>query len=265
MRATREEIAAPRSRLELRGAAAALAFLTRIPMSRRLALDGGDIARAGPAFPLVGAGLGAVVGGIAVSLATLLSPLIAAGLALAIGTLLTGALHLDALADSADALGARSRERALEIMRDHAIGAYGAIALALDVLIKAAAIAALARDGDVLPFVIAAGALSRAVPVPLAAALPYARPGEGLARSLAMGAWARAAAAAAIATLIAVLATGFDGLVLTACAAVLAVSLGAAFARWLGGVTGDTLGAAVELSELAMLVVAVALAGGAGH
>jgi adenosylcobinamide-GDP ribazoletransferase len=260
--ATREEIASPRRLPELRAAVAALAFLTRIPVGRRLVLDGGDVARAGPAFPLIGAGLGAVMGGIAASLATPLSPLVAVGLALAAATLLTGALHLDALADTADALGGGSRERALEIMRDHAIGAYGAVAIALDLLIKAAALAALVRDGHVLAFAIAAGALSRAVPVPLAAALPYARPGEGLARSLTGSAWARAAVALAIATLIAVLATGLDGLVLAACAAVLAVSLGAAFTRWLGGVTGDTLGAAVELTELAMLVAAVAVAGG---
>jgi adenosylcobinamide-GDP ribazoletransferase len=260
--ATREEVASPHRHPELRAVAAALAFLTRVPVGRRLALDGGDVARAGPAFPLIGAGLGAVVGGIAAGLASPLSPLVAAALALAAGALLTGALHLDALADTADSLGGHSRKRALEIMRDHAIGAYGAVAIALDLLLKAAAIAALARDGHVLAFAIAAGALSRAVPVPLAAALPYARPGEGLARSLAASAWARAAAAGAIATLIAVLATGLDGLVLTACAAILAVSLAAAFARWLGGVTGDTLGAAVELTELAMLVAAVALAGG---
>jgi adenosylcobinamide-GDP ribazoletransferase len=257
---TREEVA--RRRPELRAAVAALAFLTRVPVGRRLALDGDDVARAGFAFPLVGAGLGAVVGGIAAGLASPLSPPVAAALALAAGTLLTGALHLDALADTADALGARSRERALEVMRDHAVGAYGAVAIALDLLVKAAAIAALARAGHVVAFAIAAGALSRAVPVPLAAVLPYARPGEGLARSLTGSAVGRAAAASALSILIAVLAVGLDGLVLAGCAAVLAVSLGVAFARRLGGVTGDTLGASVELTGLAMLVVATALAGG---
>jgi adenosylcobinamide-GDP ribazoletransferase len=248
-------------RPELRGAAAALAFLTRVPVGRRLRLDGGDVARAGPAFPLIGAGLGAVVGGIAAILAAPLSPLMAAGLALAVGTLLTGALHLDALADTADALGAGSRQRALEVMRDHAVGAYGAVAIALDLLLKAAALAALARDDHVLAFAIAAGALSRALPVPLAAALPHARPGEGLALSLTGTASARAVAAAAIAASIAGLAAGLDGLVLAVCAAIVAVSLGVGFGRWLGGVTGDALGAAVELGETAVLIVAVALSG----
>jgi adenosylcobinamide-GDP ribazoletransferase len=259
---SRRQTPGSRGRLELRGAAAALAFLTRVPVGRLLVLDGADVARAGSAFPLVGAALGAAVGGIAASLASPLSPLPAAALAIAAGTLLTGALHLDALADTADALGARSPERALEIMRDHAIGAYGAVAIAVDLLLKAAALAALAHGGGLLPFAIAAGALSRAAPVALAAALPYARPGAGLARSLTGSARLRAAAAAAIATAIAALATGVAGLLLVACAAALTGSLGLAFARWLGGVTGDALGAAVELNELALLVVAVALGGG---
>src|SRR5713226_885335 len=143
MTATQDPLSPPRHRTELRGLAAALTFLTRIPLGRRLVLDGDDVARAGPAFPLVGAGIGAAVGGIAAALAHPLSPLLAVALALAVGALLTGALHLDALADTADALGARSRERALEIMRDHAVGAYGAVAIALDLLIKGAALSVL--------------------------------------------------------------------------------------------------------------------------
>jgi len=247
--------------MELRGVAAAAAFLTRIPVERGFALDGGDVARAGPAFPLVGAAVGAVVGGTTAVLAPALSPLLAAGLALAVGAGLTGALHLDALADTADALGGRSRESALEIMRDHAIGAYGAVAIVIDLLVKAAALAALARSGDVLPLSVVVGAISRAVPVPLAAALPYARTGDGTASSLTRAARWRAVAAGVFAALIAVAVGGVTGLALAACAAVTAVCLGLAFRRWLGGVTGDALGCAVELSEAVSLVVAVALVG----
>jgi adenosylcobinamide-GDP ribazoletransferase len=258
----RDELRPAKGWAALRGAAAALAFLTRVPVGRRLSLDGGDVARAGPAFPLVGAALGAVVGGIAASLAAPLSPLPAVALALAAGTVLTGALHLDALADSADAVGAHSRERALEVMRDHTIGAYGAVAIMLDLLVKAAALAALSRVGQVLPFAIAAGAISRAVPIPLAAALPHARRGHGAAASLTRAARGRAVAATLVGVLVAVAAAGLDGLLLAACAGLVALSLGLAFGRWLGGVTGDALGAAAELSETTALVVAVALAGG---
>jgi adenosylcobinamide-GDP ribazoletransferase len=257
------ETRAPTRRwLELRAAAAALAFLTRIPIGRWLDLDGDDVGRAGPAFPLVGAGIGTAVGGIAAALAGPVSPLLAAAIALAAGAVVTGALHLDGLADTADALGARSRERALEIMRDHAIGTYGAVAIGLDFLIKAGALAALARHGHALAFAITAGALSRAVPVLLSATLPYARPGDGAAASLARpGRGWRAAIASIGAVGIAGAVTGTDGLIVGGCAAALTVGLYGTLRRWLGGVTGDTLGGAVELSEAMVLVVAVALVG----
>lgn len=238
-----------------------MTFLTRIPFGRWLVLDGDDVARAGPAFPLVGAGIGAAVGGIVAALAQPLSPLLAVGLALAAGALLTGALHLDALADTADALGARSREQALEIMRDHAVGAYGAVAIALDLLLKAGALAALAEHEHVLRFAVAAGALSRTIPVLLAAFLPYARPGGGAGTSLSQGGRSRALLAGAIAVAVAAAVAGTDGIVLAACGAVAAVALGFAFRRWLGGVTGDTLGAALEVTEVLVLVIAVALVG----
>lgn len=251
-------------RTELRALLAALTFLTRIPLGRRLVLDGSDVARAGPAFPIVGAGIGAAIGGIAAALAHPLSPLLAVALALAAGTALTGALHLDALADTADALAARSRERALEIMRDHAIGAYGAVALALDLLIKAGALTSLVTHEHVLRFAVAAGALSRLTPVLLAASLPYARAGGGAGASLARGGRPRAAIATVVAVAIAVVAAGIDGAVVAACAAAAAGLLWFVLRRWLGGVTGDALGAAVELTEATVLVVAVALVGARG-
>ncbi|HEY2936171.1 MAG TPA: adenosylcobinamide-GDP ribazoletransferase [Gaiellaceae bacterium] len=243
---------------ELRALVAALAFLTRIPVGRFVELGGDDVARAGALFPLVGAGIGAAVGGVAAALAGPLPTLAAAGIALAAGALLTGALHLDALADTADALGATSRERALEIMRDHAIGAYGTVALVLDLLVKAAALAALASHNRALGAAVAAGAVSRAVPVALGAALPYARPAGGVGASIAGGAAWRGAVACVVALAFAVVA-GRDGLLAAAVAAALAVALGLAFRAWLGGVTGDTLGAAVELTELAALLAFVAL------
>jgi cobalamin 5'-phosphate synthase/cobalamin synthase len=253
----------PRSRRGSEGRAllAAVAFLTRLPVAGPLVLDGDDVARSGPAFPLVGAGIGAAVGGTTAGLAHPLTPLLAAGIGLALGALLTGALHLDALADTADALGARSRERALEIMRDHAVGAYGAVAVALDLLLKAGALAALAEHGAVVRAAAAAGALSRLAPVALAAFLPYARGGGGTGVALTGGGRPRALVAAVLAVGVAVVLTGADGLGLVAAAALVVALLGLAFARWLGGVTGDALGAATELTELVVLVVAVALLG----
>lgn len=250
-----------RVQAEVRALLAALTFLTRVPIGRRVVLDGDDVARAGLAFPLIGAGIGAVVGGIAATLAHPLTPLLAVALALATGTVLTGALHLDALADTADALGARSREHALEIMRDHTVGAYGAVAIAFDLLIKAVALGVLVDREHVVRFAVAAGALSRLAPVLLAAVLPYARPGGGAGASLTRGGRCRATVAGVVAITIAVAAAGLQGAIVAACALACATLLGLALRRWLGGVTGDTLGAAVELTEATVLVVAVALVG----
>jgi adenosylcobinamide-GDP ribazoletransferase len=241
-----------------RAPAAAIAFLTRVPVGRVVRLDGGDVARGAALFPLVGAAIGAVAGGTAFGLAQVLPPLAASGLALAVAALLTGGLHLDGLADTADALGAHDRDRALDVMRDHATGAYGATALVLDVLVKAAALAALSPHGQVVVYAIAAGALSRTVPVVLGLALTSLREdGAGAAFRVSPGG---AAVAVAIGCAFAFAAGRRDGVVLVAVAASVAVVLGAWYRRWLGGGTGDTLGAAAELTETAVLVAAAALA-----
>ena len=255
------QTALPRRRAELRALAAAVCFLTRLPLGRWITVDGDDVARAGAVFPLIGAGTGAAVGGVALALAHGLSAWLAAVLALAAGTVLTGALHLDALADSADALGAPSRERALEVMRDHALGSYGAVAVALDLLVKAAALSALIKHGDILRATVVAGALSRAAPALLAALLPYARADAGLGASLTDAGSGRALFAVVASAALSVGLAGRHGAMLAATALVLTLVLAAQYRRWLGGVTGDTLGAAIELVEAAVLVTAAGMAG----
>jgi len=246
---------------EIRAAAAAVTFLTRIPLGRRVALDETDVARGALLFPVVGSGVGAAVGGAALLFHAALPAFTAATLALVLGAVLTGGLHLDGLADTADALGADSRERALQIMRDPGIGAFGATALGLDLLLKASAIAALLQHGHLVLVLLVAGALSRAIAPPLALALPYARgePGPGGVLS------GRLSALSAVGSL--VLGAGLAALLLDGRGAVmvgagfgLAVVLAAGFRRWVGGITGDTLGAAVELTETLSLVIALALA-----
>lgn len=246
-------------RLDAAPLAAAVGFLTRLPAGRHAGAAPGELARAAPLFPLVGAALGAAVGGTALACAAVLPPLIAGLLAVAVELALTGALHADGLADSADGLGGRDRDHALAIMRDHTLGAYGGSALALDLVVKAAALGTLAQDGAVLA-VVAAFALSRAVALPLAAALPYARPGAGTGRLLTERTGARSAAAGVtIAAGVAVAAIGLHALPLIACAGALTAVVAIAARRRLGGVTGDVMGAAIELSATLGLVVLVAL------
>jgi adenosylcobinamide-GDP ribazoletransferase len=143
----------------IRAAAASVTFLTRVPLGRAIVIDGADVARGVVFFPPVGAGIGAVTGLIAILLHERLSSFLAAGLAVGVALVLTGALHVDALADTVDALGASSRERALEIMRDSRVGSFGAAAVGIALIVKVAAIAQLLDLGGALPALVAAGAL----------------------------------------------------------------------------------------------------------
>jgi adenosylcobinamide-GDP ribazoletransferase len=242
----------------LRAAAGAVSFLTRVPLGR-LDLARDDVTRGAFLFPVVGAGIGALVALAAEGLSGVLAAFLAATVAVALEALSTGAIHLDALADAADALGASSREHAFEIMRDPAIGSFGALALVLDVLLKVGAIAVLVA-GDALPPLLAAFALGRAAPLGLGLALPYARAESGSGRVLTDGpVWLRAGGVL-LAAGIALAALGWEALVVGAAAAGLTLVLGLGARRRLGGVTGDVLGAATELVTTAGLLAAAATA-----
>ena len=243
-----------------RAATAAVAFLTRIPVGRGRALEAADVARGAALFPLVGAAVGTVSGGAAALAYPQLPALAAAAIAIGVELVLTGGMHVDALADTADAVGGATRERALEIMRDPRIGSFGAAALVVDLLARAAAIAGLLAGGGAIGALVVAGALGRAAALPLAAALPYARDNGGrgsvltgrVGRVTALTAWVIALGAG-------VALRGLDGLFAGGAAILAALLLGLVFRRWLGSVTGDTLGAVTEISGLVVLLTLVAL------
>lgn len=243
----------------VRAAAAALAFLTRVPVGRLAALGPDDVARGAVLFPVVGAGIGALVGGVAVGLDSRLTLLLAAALAVPAEALVTGAIHLDALADTADALGAPTRERALEVMREPTIGSFGATVIGLDLLVKTAALTALLDGPDPVLAATAAFALGRAAPLALSWGLPYARAGGGLGTSLAGQARALWLAAGVLLGIgAAVAALGVRGLWLAAGAVGAVLVVGLVARQRFGGVTGDVLGAAVELATTLALVAAAA-------
>jgi adenosylcobinamide-GDP ribazoletransferase len=240
----------------VRAAAAAVTFLTRVPLGRLIATGPADVARGAPLFPVVGAAVGAAGAGAALLLQPPLSPFLAAALATGLTAALTGAFHLDGLADTLDATGGTTRERSLEIMRDSRIGSFGAGGLAVALIVRVAATAQLVASGGVLGGLIAAGALSRGAAVALAGVLPYARaaPGTGGVLTGRSGLWG-----IPVAVVIAVAALRLDGLAVAGAAAALALILGFVFRAWLEGVTGDTLGATSESAELLALVVAAAI------
>jgi adenosylcobinamide-GDP ribazoletransferase len=241
----------------VRALGAAVAFLTRMPWLARFQYTGVDLVRGAPAFPLVGAAIGALVGGAVIAGTGLGLPvLLAATFAIGLEVTLTGALHLDGLADSADGLAGQTPERALQIMRDPGIGVYGTTAVALDLLAKVVAIGSLPL-ANMLWALIAAYAVSRAAPLVLAAILPYAG-STGTGRAFVDGAgWARTAAGIGVAAVVAVVAVGGWALAVLATLAAVTGAVAAGGRRHLRGVTGDVLGAVVELVLLACLVVSV--------
>ncbi len=233
----------------------AAVFLTRLPVPWPRAASAADLARAMRLFPVVGFGLGLAAAAMqAVGLALGLPPLAAAALALAALALLTGGLHEDGLADTADGIGARAdRARSLAIMRDSRIGAHGALALLLVLLLRAAALAAAEPAWLVLP---AAEAAGRAAAPALMAALPPAR-ADGLAATTGRvpAASALVAGGLALLALLVALPTG-RALLAGVFAAAVVAGLGVIARRRLGGQTGDVAGAAILLAATAVLLVA---------
>jgi adenosylcobinamide-GDP ribazoletransferase len=240
---------------------AAVAFLTRIPVGRVVTLGPDDVGRGVVFFPFVGAAVGALAGLAVEGLDGPLPALVAGGLGVAVTLVLTGALHLDGLADTADAFGAGDRERRLEIMRDSRTGSFGAAAIAVAVLVEAAALGGLAVERDAVRAFVVAGALSRAATPPLARWLPYARSARGPGSVLSGRASALAAlAGAAIAVAAAVGLLGWDGVAAAALAGGVMLLAGLGSRAWIGGVTGDILGATTELIEIGVLVLLLGLA-----
>jgi len=182
-------------------------------------------------------------------------------IAVACEAALTGAIHLDALADLGDALGTRSRERALEVMRDPRLGAFGTSALLLVVLLKAGALTALLGTEGLLPGVAAAYGLGRAAPLVVGWLLSYAAAGPGSGRALTEGmrGWERVAGLALTAALV----FGLEGLRGFALAGGAAAGIAlVSYAAWrrLGGATGDALGAAIEVATTGALLATAATA-----
>ena len=235
----------------------ATSVLTRLPVGVAV-IERGAVAASSWAFPLVGAGIGLLAGIVyaGVQLAGGSDP-IAALLALAAGAGLTGALHEDGLADTADGFGGgRDRESKLAIMRDSQHGTYGIIALLLSLGLRAAALAAASDAIHAGLALIAAHAVSRGL---LPAAMRVLPP----ARSDGLGAAAGRPSAAVAATAFAVgaaLALGCLG-PLVGSVAIIAAAAGVFAAavlaqRQIGGYTGDVLGAFQQIGEIVMLLAA---------
>ncbi len=235
---------------------AALQLLTRLPVHAGRITDA-DPARSLYWYPVVGVLIGASLHALA-SWPTAAHGTLAA-LVLLAWVAITGALHLDGLADSADAWlgGYGDRTRSLEIMRDPRIGAAGACAVALILIGKFAALVALVEHERTW-ILLGVCALARcAVPL-LYGTTEYVRPG-GLGEALARASTGALAWKVVTPCVLAVtLLSGVDGLVSAGAMAVLFLACRHLMCRRLGGATGDTTGATIEVLETGALM-AVAL------
>jgi len=239
----------------------AISLCTRLPVAPAAAVGEGDIARASWAFPIAGALIGLIAAAVYWLAERLhIPPSPASVLALATTIFLTGAMHEDGLADTADGFGGgATREKKLEIMRDSRIGTFGACALGLSLLLRWSALAALEDVRSVAIALIVAHGAARAV-LPAFMSLVASARSDGL--SSGAGQPPPASVAVALGLGIVALAIGFGlSAMLTGIVALAGIGLLLAWLalKQIGGQTGDVLGALEQAAEAAVLLLAATL------
>ncbi|MGF1596428.1 MAG: adenosylcobinamide-GDP ribazoletransferase [Acidimicrobiales bacterium] len=241
------------------GLVGALQFLTRVPIrvSRPVPHD-----QVVPWFPVVGALIGLVVGGVAALAAPVFGAPLGATLGVVAGLLVTGAFHEDGLADMADAFGGGwTPERRLEILKDSRHGTYAVAALTSSILVRVAALAAFDAPSTMLAAAVVAHTLARGAAVVAMAVLPLAVD-SGLGAGAAKAVRPVGLAAGTVAGLgVAALAVGWWAVPSALVAGGAMAIVGALAIRKIGGIAGDVLGAVEQVAECAVLVVIAGLAG----
>ncbi len=234
-----------------RGFFVALSFLTRIPVRHK---HEPSIGLAAPWFPIVGVVVGAIVGGVAWGVSNLTTPLVGAAVGVLVGVVVTGAFHEDGLADIADAfVGGWSTEDRLRILKDPLHGSYGVAAMCGSILLRVCALSAITPQ-QMFTAAIAAHCLARAGALALMLTTSLARH-EGLGSDYVKSLRRLPTIISLVVSLFLVVFI----LGLWSVAVVGATIVGAATIRWwsikkIGGITGDVLGAAEQVSETLILI-----------
>jgi adenosylcobinamide-GDP ribazoletransferase len=241
----------------------AILICTRLTFGSSAHIGSDDLVRASWALPVAGILVGAT-GAAAFWAATALRlpATIAAALALVATLLLTGGLHEDGLADTADGFGGGwDRTRKMEIMHDSRLGTYGACALVMSLLLRWAALSAMGSTARAAAALVAAHVAARAVLPAFMHVVPPARV-DGLSARAGQPALRAAAAAAFVGVLTLAATMGFTAAVIGLLLATVAGFLIAGLClRQIGGQTGDVLGALEQVIEIVILLTAVALSG----
>ena len=232
----------------------ALQFLTRIPIKFQKTPTNEQTAKSLLAYPLVGLVIGFVL---AISYLTLLetSPFLRSALILTVWVVITGALHLDGLADSADALvgGFGDKNKTLAIMKDPNCGPVGVISLLLILLLKFSALTSLSEQNFIL--LLLAPALARTTLLWSFLSMPYVRK-EGLGQSFSQFlSYKKTVGVLVISALFTLFFFHWLGLVILLAVLTVLHLLKSIQMKRIDGMTGDTLGAQVEIIEVIVLIV----------
>lgn len=236
----------------------AVRFLTIVPVPGREAAGDDALGRAAWWFPPVGLALGVGLAAADRALASLFPPLLAALLVVSLWKVLTGGIHLDGLADCLDGLAGGDVPQRLAIMRDSRVGVYGALGLVVVFLISVVALAEL-PPGLRAAALVLAPLTGRVAPLLAGTLIRAATPAVGLGGAFLSG-LSRAAGPVfgAAALILAGVLAGIWGMTAVAVGLATALLAAALVARRLGGITGDGLGASVELGELGLLLTVAA-------
>jgi len=232
----------------------AFGFLTILPVAPADQSSSGTVVASFRWFPLVGFAIGALLCLEDAALSLFLAPALRSALIVMSLAALTGAVHLDGLADTADALGAgRSRTRALDILKDVHTGAFGTVALVFAIVLKIFALADTPAISRYTALWLAPG-LARWAMVAVAWKIEYLRE-KGAGTGLLGRDDSRGLIGASVIAAVAIIpVAGFHTMVACVVAVAITIGLRAFYRRWLGGITGDLIGAAGEIVELCVLI-----------
>jgi adenosylcobinamide-GDP ribazoletransferase len=245
----------------LKSFSAALSFLTvfRIPFTVQI-MSREELVSGVACFPLAGLILGLIYCGAASAFDGRVPGLLLSVLIVALGALLTRGLHFDGLADFADGIwGGSTPERRLEIMKDSRSGTFGVLALILGVCIKTASIYAIISTGRLVPLLLAP-VFSRFAMAAMAFGGNHARK-DGLGKLFLEDLKIEHVATAAVLTAAATLTTGFKPMFYFVPVLACVFLFRLISRKYLGGITGDVLGAVNEVSEIIVLVLGACAVG----
>ena len=239
---------------------AALQFLTIVPVPWRREVRPEDLARSTSYFPLVGLIIGLVLAFLNWLLGFLLPSAVVNVLLIIFLVVISGALHLDGLADTCDGLaGHKTAQARLEVMRDSHVGAFGVIGVCCLLLVKYISLNNV-PENLMMATLVLMPVLSRWAMAYAIFAYPYARP-SGLGQVFKQGTtWLRLLWATLIALVVAVGVARWAGLAIMAGVWIIAIIMATCLKGKFSGLTGDSYGAINEVAEVSVLILALIMA-----